>query len=62
MLKKKEKEINFLKDLGFSDSEIKLYLKLLSLGKADSRAISKATAIPLPRVYPIAEKLAEKGL
>ncbi|MGC9150108.1 MAG: TrmB family transcriptional regulator [Candidatus Micrarchaeia archaeon] len=56
-----EEKTKVLKDLGFSDSEIKLYLKLLSLGKADSKTLSKETKILLPRIYPIAEKLAEKG-
>jgi sugar-specific transcriptional regulator TrmB len=57
-----EEKLKLLKEVGFTDSEIKFYTSLLSLGKTDSKTISKKANIPIARVYSIAEKLAEKGL
>lgn len=51
-----------LKELGFSDKEVKVYLCLAELGKANVHQISKRTGISRTTVYPVLSRLTEKGL
>lgn len=51
-----------LKELGFSEREIKVYLALLSLGQSTVGPIATKTRIPLSKIYQTLEKLIDKGL
>ena len=51
-----------LKQLGFSDKEIQIYLAILQHGKATPVEIARATKINRSTVYNIADGLAEKGI
>ncbi|MBI2044622.1 ArsR family transcriptional regulator [Candidatus Pacearchaeota archaeon] len=51
-----------LKDLGFSEREIKVYLSLLELGETTVGPISASTRIQHSKVYETLEKLLNKGL
>jgi sugar-specific transcriptional regulator TrmB len=53
---------NTLKDLGFNDKEIKVYLGLLENGKATPSHLSKLTKINRATVYNIAKGLQSKGV
>lgn len=55
-----EKEI--FKEIGFTEGEIKVYLALFELGETTVGPISKKSGISHAKVYPILEKLIEKGL
>ncbi len=55
-----EKEI--FKELGFTEGEIKVYFALFELGETTVGPISKKSGISHAKVYPILEKLIEKGL
>ena len=51
-----------LKELGFQDKEIIIYLELMRRGKATPASISKATGINRATVYSVSAALAEKGV
>lgn len=51
-----------LKDIGFTPGEIKVYLALIGLGEATIGPLSKKSGVTPAKVYPILEKLKEKGL
>jgi predicted DNA-binding transcriptional regulator len=51
-----------LKELGFQDKEIAIYLELMRRGKATPASISKATGINRATVYSVSAALAEKGV
>lgn len=51
-----------LKDLGFTDGEIKVYFALFELGETTVGPISKKAEVTHAKVYPILAKLIEKGL
>lgn len=51
-----------LKDLGFSEREIKVYLALLELGETKVGPIATLTRLQHSKVYETLEKLIEKGL
>ncbi|MBT3298158.1 hypothetical protein HN385_04490 [archaeon] len=51
-----------LKELGFSEGEIKVYLSLFKLGESSVGPISKESKVSHAKVYPILDKLIEKGL
>lgn len=55
-----EKEI--LKELGFSEGEIKVYFALFELGETTVGPISKKSGVTHAKVYPILNKLINKGL
>lgn len=56
-----EKLIRSLKALGLSNYEAKAYLTLLNKVNLSAEELSKASNIPLPRVYSIVDELAGKG-
>tara|TARA_Y100000034_G_scaffold135827_1_gene209347 strand:- start:1146 stop:1913 length:768 start_codon:yes stop_codon:yes gene_type:complete len=56
----KDKEI--LKEAGFTDGEIKVYFGLFELGETTVGPISKVSGVTHAKVYPILEKLIDKGL
>jgi sugar-specific transcriptional regulator TrmB len=51
-----------LKELGFTDGEIKVYYALFELGETTVGPISKKSGVTHAKVYPILEKLIGKGL
>jgi sugar-specific transcriptional regulator TrmB len=51
-----------LKNLNFSEKEIKIYLALLELGQAKAQAIARKTNINRTTVYDLLEILQNKGL
>jgi sugar-specific transcriptional regulator TrmB len=57
-----EKEIEILKELGFTEYEAKIYLVLLSYKKADAKTLSKETGIQETKVYQIAKNLIQNGM
>lgn len=56
-----EKLLRSLKALGLNSYEAKAYLTLLSRVSLTAEELSKASNIPLPRVYSIIDELAGKG-
>ncbi|MFA5872026.1 MAG: helix-turn-helix domain-containing protein [Parcubacteria group bacterium] len=57
-----EKQINTLKGIGLTDSQIKLYLAALEKGLLSALELSRSTKINRQQVYVQAEKLVELGL
>jgi sugar-specific transcriptional regulator TrmB len=51
-----------LKEIGLTDSEIKVYLALLEIGVSTKSAIVKKAQITSSKVYEIIDKLMDKGL
>jgi len=51
-----------LKELGFGDNTIKVYLRLLELGSASARQLAENIGMPRPSVYDHLNILIEKGL
>ncbi|MFC1754298.1 TrmB family transcriptional regulator [Thermoproteota archaeon] len=51
-----------LRDLGFTDGEIKVYFALFALGETTVGPISKKSGVTHAKVYPILAKLIGKGL
>lgn len=56
------KEKDLLKDLGFTEGEIRVYYSLFELGSATVGPISQKSKITHAKVYPILTKLIDKGL
>jgi len=56
------KEKTVLKELGFTDGEIKVYFALFELGETTVGPISKKSGVTHAKVYPILAKLIQKGL
>lgn len=59
-----EKEIryNFLRKIGLTESEIKVYLSLIKLGASSKGNIIKESKIAPSKIYEITDKLISKGL
>src|SRR3989344_3776956 len=55
-------EKDVLRDLGFSEREIKVYLALLELGSTTVGPIASKTRMQHSKVYQTLEKLIDKGL
>lgn len=51
-----------LKEVGFTDGEIKVYFSLFELGETTVGPISNLSGVSHAKVYPILAKLIEKGL
>lgn len=51
-----------LLNFGFTDKEISVYLKLAQLGRAPAHILAKQTKIIRSSIYPILNRLVEKGL
>jgi len=52
----------YLKEIGFSSTEIKVYITLLRLGKSKAGSISKESELNRATVYECLKRLAEKGM
>ncbi len=59
-MNKQQKQI--FQELGFTEGEIKVYFALFDLGETTVGPISKKSQVTHAKVYPILEKLIEKGL
>jgi sugar-specific transcriptional regulator TrmB len=57
-----EEEAYLLTKLGFTQTQLKLYLTLLKMEKADARTLSKHASMPRPVVYRTLDELQKKGL
>ena len=57
-----EKELNFLKEIGFTQTESKVYLTLLKLGESFAGAIASRSSLYRKNVYDSLETLSKKGL
>ncbi len=55
-------DLNLLKGLGLTEGEIKVYFALLELGSSKTGEISLKSTIHTSKVYPILDRLIEKGL
>ncbi|MFA6460759.1 MAG: helix-turn-helix domain-containing protein [Candidatus Woesearchaeota archaeon] len=51
-----------LKEIGLSEGEIKVYLALFKIGSSSTGAIIKEAGVHASKVYPILDRLIEKGL
>ena len=51
-----------LKNIGFTDGEIKIYLALLELGESSTGKITKQSGISGSKVYEVLDRLGKKGL
>ena len=54
--------IEILEEIGFTQGEIKVYMALIQLGESTIGPISNKAKVTPAKVYPILEKLKEKGL
>lgn len=59
---KEETSYNFLRKIGLTESEIKVYLALIKLGSSSKGNIIKESKIAPSKVYEITDKLIDKGL
>lgn len=55
-------DISKLKQIGLTDSEIKVYLALLELGSSSKGNIVKKSKVASSKIYELLDKLIEKGL
>ncbi len=55
-------DTKILEEIGFTHGEIKVYMALIQLGESTIGPISKKASVTPAKVYPILEKLKEKGL
>lgn len=51
-----------LRDLGFTDREIKVYIALLEIGTSTAGPIASHSGLPASKVYETLDKLIQKGL
>ena len=54
--------INLLIQVGFTETQAKLYLTLINLGKTDAKTLSKQANVPRQATYRALGELQEKGL
>ena len=54
--------IEILKEIGFTQGEIKVYEALLEIGESTIGLISKTANVTPSKTYPILDKLLKKGL
>lgn len=55
-------DLELLKEIGLTDGEIKVYVALFKLGSTSTGALIKEAGIHASKVYPILDRLIEKGL
>ena len=55
-------QTKILEEIGFSKGEIKVYFALIELGQTTIGPLSKKAEVTPAKVYPILEKLTQKGL
>jgi sugar-specific transcriptional regulator TrmB len=57
-----EENVNYLRKIGLTESEIKVYLALLKLGSASKKNIVKESKIASSKIYEVTDRLIDKGL
>ncbi len=57
-----EETLSYLKELGFTEYEAKVYISLLSSHPASAYTISQNSGVPHSRVYDITRRLIKKGV
>jgi HTH-type transcriptional regulator, sugar sensing transcriptional regulator len=57
-----QKHIELLKEIGLTDGEVRVYLALMDLGSSTTGNIIKKSKVHASKVYPILDRLIEKGL
>jgi sugar-specific transcriptional regulator TrmB len=55
-------DLNVLKNIGFTDSEIKVYFALLELGSVSKGPIVEKSKVASSKIYELLSKLVKKGL
>ena len=55
-------ELELLKEIGLTDSEIKVYIALLELGSSSKGPIVDKSHVASSKIYELLEKLMQKGL
>src|SRR3989338_3370224 len=55
-------DTSILKEIGLTDSEIKVYLALLELGSSTAGPIVEKSGVASSKIYEVLEKLMQKGL
>jgi sugar-specific transcriptional regulator TrmB len=55
-------ETKYLRELGFTEGEEKVYIALLKLGSSSTGAIAKEAGVSRSKLYEILEKLTRKGV
>ncbi len=58
----KERVEALLRDLGYTDSEIKVYLSLLEIGSTSKGPLVRETGVSSSKIYEILDRLIRKGL
>jgi molybdopterin-guanine dinucleotide biosynthesis protein A len=53
--------LSLLRDMGFTEYEGRVYVALISLGRARAKEISEITSIAYPKVYDVLASLKQKG-
>lgn len=53
--------LSLLRDIGFTEYEGRVYVALISLGRARAKEISEITSIAYPKVYDVLASLKQKG-
>ena len=55
-------EFELLKEIGLTDSEIKVYVALLEIGSSSKGPIVDKSGVASSKIYELLEKLMQKGL
>ena len=55
-------DITILRELGFTEREVKVYISLLELGTSTAGPIAVKSRLPQTKVYETLGKLIDKGL
>ena len=55
-------DLELLKEIGLTEGEIKVYIALFKLGSTSTGALIKESQVHASKVYPILDRLMEKGL
>lgn len=58
----KDEDIRFLRQIGFTATQGKLYLALLKIGRTDAKTLSDYTKVPRQATYRALDELLEKGI
>jgi sugar-specific transcriptional regulator TrmB len=58
----KDESIELLKQIGFTKTQAKLYLTLITAGKTDAKNLAKLSNVPRQAVYRSLNELQEKGM
>ena len=53
---------SYLRDLGFHETEVRVYLALAEIGKGQAQVLSKLSGVARPTTYSVLGKLVEKGV